>query len=481
VEPGDQIGPYRIERRLGEGGIGEVFQAFDELLARDVAIKRLRPELAANQQLVARFRAEAQTLARLNHPNIATLYALENAQGSMFMVMEYVEGDTIASLLRSRGALPLEPMLRLAFQALDAVGYAHARGVIHRDIKGSNLMLDGSGTLKVMDFGIARVLGGQRQTRAGQLVGTPEFMAPEQIRGEDADERSDLYSLAIVLFSLLSGRAPFRARSEYDLMKAQIELSPPSLLGECPGLPREIDEVLQRALAKAPDDRFQSAAELRAALEPLTDSPTPAGQLVWPQGTPRIEAETSLLPDTGADPDAATLERAMAGSDLSLIDGELLPDALQRAEPQPEPAPTVVLTSPPRRHRGPWGRAAWLAALGFGAGIVIGLDVLRIEPGQPPATLAPSLGADMLDLRIGADREPDATPVSPNTHGLRQAIFGPNQSVPSGAIRFDLTPAAREAQAGAANDRSESTASPRADAGRAAQEQGDYEWVIRRE
>ncbi|MEE2663707.1 MAG: serine/threonine-protein kinase [Myxococcota bacterium] len=467
MNPGERIGPYRIVQRLGEGGIGEVFRAVDETLAREVAIKRLRPELAEREQLVARFRAEAQTLARLNHPHIATLYALEHSDGAMCMVMEYVEGETIAALLRERGPLELEPALRLGIQALDGIGYAHARGVIHRDIKGSNLMLDTAGTLKVMDFGIARVLGEQRQTRAGQLVGTPEFMAPEQIRGEDADERSDLYSLGILIFALISGRGPFRAHSEYDLMKAQVEAAAPSLREVCPEAPAELAAVLGRARAKRPEDRFQSAAELREALESLAEHPTPIGEFVWPVRASSAEAETSLLTDTGVDPDAATLESDPVSPEraLPLIDAELIA----------EPRPTVAET----HTRGPrWGWLPWLAALGFAVGVVIGLDVLetrRSDAGESPSHEAPGehLGPEQGPLAARPDR-----PADPH-EGPHPGDLPPATGLVWGA---DEAPGA---QAGDENGRFDQQTPRRPKSGRSGGPrtqgaQGENEWVIRR-
>ncbi|MCA9511720.1 MAG: serine/threonine protein kinase, partial [Myxococcales bacterium] len=379
MQPGDRIGPYRIEKRLGEGGIGEVFRAFDESLERNVAIKRLRPELAARETLVARFRLEAQTLARLNHPNIATLYALTHDAGSMYMVMEYVEGETVSALLRQRGPLALEPALRLAFQALSGIGYAHGRGVIHRDIKGANLMLDASGTLKIMDFGIARVLGGARHTRAGQMIGTPEFMAPEQIRGEDADERSDLYSLAILLYALLAGRAPFRARSEYQVMKAQVETPPPPLRDRMPELPRELDEVLRRALAKDADDRFQSAAEMRAALAPLGHDSWADGPLHWPTRPPGAR-ERVLDADDALELEAPTevAEGSPIASELPLIEAELID-----AEPADEAPPTARPTLLPLERLARLGAFAGrpqLVLAGFALGALLGLDLVVVEP-----------------------------------------------------------------------------------------------------
>jgi serine/threonine-protein kinase len=272
---GESIGQYRIEEKLGEGGVGEVYRATDLVLSREVALKRLRPELARRPDVVERFRSEACTLAQLNHPNIAALHHFDRDGDDWFMVMEYLDGITVSGLLQQAGPLPLDDALSIFVQALEGIGYAHARGVVHRDIKGSNLIVLPDGRVKIMDFGIARVLGAERLTLLGHPVGTPEYMAPEQIRGEEIDGRADIYALGALLYALLSGETPFRGGSDYELMRAQIENAPPSLAGRVAGLPDGIDAAALRALAKDPADRFASAAELREAIAPWADSARP--------------------------------------------------------------------------------------------------------------------------------------------------------------------------------------------------------------
>src|SRR4029077_16308073 len=189
---GNTIGKYRIVGQLGRGGMGTVYKAVDETLDREVAIKALNPDLS-DQETLKRFRAEAVTLAKLNHPNIAMLFELAEHEGEMLMVMEFLRGETFESLTQRSGPLPVERSRDLCAQVLDALGHAHRAGIVHRDLKPANLMLTESGQVKVMDFGPARMMGTEHLTNDGYMVGTPAYMAPEQVLGRDIDGRADLY------------------------------------------------------------------------------------------------------------------------------------------------------------------------------------------------------------------------------------------------------------------------------------------------
>jgi serine/threonine-protein kinase len=226
---GSMVGQYRIVDELGEGGMGVVYKAVDTMIEREVAIKMLRPEIARQPNLLDRFRSEAITVAKLNHSGIATLYSFTQQGENFFMVMEYVPGKTLENIERERGALPWQIAVPLAAKILEAIEPAHEMGIVHRDIKPANIMLTTWGTIKVMDFGISRMVAAPRMTTEGRLIGTIEYISPERIEGKPADPRSDIYSLGVVLFEMLCNRLPFQSQSEFELMKAHLRDPLPAL------------------------------------------------------------------------------------------------------------------------------------------------------------------------------------------------------------------------------------------------------------
>jgi len=284
---GTTVGKYRIVDKLGRGGMGTVYKAVDETLDREVAIKVLNPDLT-DSDVLKRFRGEAVTLARLNHPGIATIFELHQQQDDLLMVMEFVRGETFHDLSDRLGPVAPPQAAHLCMQVLDALGHAHRAGVVHRDLKPANLMIAESGAVKVMDFGIARVLGSEHFTHGGYMMGTPAYMAPEQVLGREIDGRADLYSVGVVLYRLLSGRLPFSADTAISMVQMQISEAPTPIASFKPDLPEWCTTIVERALAKSPSDRFQTAEEFRTALlsavtpqalgeMPTLATPTPPG------------------------------------------------------------------------------------------------------------------------------------------------------------------------------------------------------------
>jgi hypothetical protein len=263
---GKTLGKYRILDKIGRGGMGVVYRGIDETLDREVAIKAISPELVEDD-LVRRFRAEAVTLARVNHPNIASVYELFRDDDRLLMVMELVRGQTFEQLITETGPLPVERSTALVAQILDALGHAHRAGIVHRDLKPANLMLTDADVVKVMDFGIARVSGTERMTSDGLMVGTPAYMAPEQVRGDEVDGRTDLYAAGVVLYRLLTAKLPFKAETAVAMIQSQLNDRPALARDVRNDLPDWLDAVLMRSLAKRPGDRYQSADEFRRALD----------------------------------------------------------------------------------------------------------------------------------------------------------------------------------------------------------------------
>ncbi len=259
-------GRYRIQRKLGAGGMADVYLAEDQELGRRVAIKILNSRHGNDDQFIERFRREAKNAAALNHPNIVSIYDRGEAEDTYYIAMEFLDGRTLKELIVGRGAAPINVAIEYARQILSALRFAHRHGIVHRDIKPHNVLVDGEGRVKVTDFGIARA-GTSQMTEAGSIVGTAQYLSPEQARGGEVDPRSDLYSLGIVLYELLTGKTPFDGETPVEIAMKHLSTAPqpPSKLR--PDIPPELDMVVLRALAKNPDDRYQSADQMEADLE----------------------------------------------------------------------------------------------------------------------------------------------------------------------------------------------------------------------
>jgi eukaryotic-like serine/threonine-protein kinase len=259
-------GRYRLERKLGGGGMADVWLAEDQELGRNVAIKILHDRYANDAQFVERFRREATHAAGLSHPNVVSIFDRGEAEGSYFIVMEYVEGRTLKELIVTRGPCPEPVAISYVRQVLAALRYAHRNGIVHRDIKPHNVLVDHEGRVKVADFGIARA-GSSQMTEAGSIIGTAQYLSPEQARGAPVDESSDLYSTGIVLFELLTGNVPFTGETPVEIAMKHLSQVPPAPSSIRPEVPHDLDLVVLRALAKEPADRYRSAKEMDRDLE----------------------------------------------------------------------------------------------------------------------------------------------------------------------------------------------------------------------
>jgi serine/threonine protein kinase len=249
---------YKILSELGSGGMGIVYHGVDVMLEREVAIKKLRAEFSSTPDIAERFKREAKIQARLNHPNIAHLYSFFRDGDSFYIVMEFVDGTPLSKLK----PMPWPQAVAMFLEILEGLEYAHSLGVLHRDLKPDNIMAGPKGEVKVMDFGIAHVLGSVRQTREQNLVGTLSYICPELIKSQEISARSDIYSLGILLFEIISGRLPFTAENDFALLHQHLEVDAPLLSTVAPDIPRFLDKAIFTALRKAPEKRYASCREM---------------------------------------------------------------------------------------------------------------------------------------------------------------------------------------------------------------------------
>jgi serine/threonine-protein kinase len=340
-------GRYWIIRKLGAGGMANVYLAEDQELGRRVAIKILDDRHAADDSFIERFRREAKNAAGLSHPNIVSIYDRGEAEGTYYIAMEYLAGRSLKELIVSRGPTPIRIAIDYTRQILAAIGFAHRNGIVHRDIKPHNVVVDADGRLKVTDFGIARS-GASQMTEVGSIIGTAQYLSPEQARGAPVDQRSDVYSVGIVLYEMLTGKVPFTGDTPLEIaMKHLSEVPvPPSEIRD--DVPDDLDLVVLRALAKDPEDRYQTAEEMDADLA-------------------RVQRGLSVSTETA---DAATA--VLAGAGISGAPTIIAPRPTQVAPPQPPPrtppAAYYGYEGPPRRSRSIWPWVLVLLLL-IGAGV----------------------------------------------------------------------------------------------------------------
>jgi eukaryotic-like serine/threonine-protein kinase len=334
-------GRYRIVRKLGTGGMANVYLAEDEVLGRRVAIKILNDRHAGDDQFVERFRREAKNAASLSHPNIVSIYDRGEAEGTYYIAMEYLDGRSLKELIVARGPAPVNVAIDYARQILAAIRFAHRHGIVHRDIKPHNVLVDAEGRLKVTDFGIARA-GTSQMTEAGSIIGTAQYLSPEQAKGAPVDQTSDLYSVGVVLYELLTGVVPFSGDTPVEIAMKHLSSTPerPSALRA--EIPRDLDMIVLRALAKDPADRYQSAEEMDADLKRVS-----RGAAVSPATEEAATAIISRPPPTAVT--AITQPRT------------------REAVPYAPPAAYYDYSEPRRRAIWPW-----LVALLFVAAAIIG-------------------------------------------------------------------------------------------------------------
>jgi serine/threonine-protein kinase len=296
LQAGSTVGEYRIMKKLGEGGMGEVFLAVHQTLGQQVVLKGLREELLKDAELRGRLAREAETMARLKHPNIVTIYNFIEPPEGAYIVMEFVQGKTFDDLIGTMGAIPPAQAVDLMLSVLRAFEYAHGHGVIHRDIKPANLMLNVEGQVRVLDFGTAKLIDKPGLTRAGMTLGTACYMSPEQLMGRPLTPAADIYALGATLYEMLAGRLPFESEETLKLIRAihKDPPQPPSVF--VPTIPKRLDEAILRCLAKKPEERFQTAREFADALDAVLKELKPAA----PKPEPERPAAPGAAPAPGA-------------------------------------------------------------------------------------------------------------------------------------------------------------------------------------
>jgi len=436
LAPGTRLGPYEVLAPLGAGGMGEVYRARDTRLDRSVALKVLPHALSADADARARLIREARTVSSLNHPHICTLYDVGHEAGLDYLVMEHLEGETLAHRL-GRGAMPTPELLRCAVEVSDALDAAHRRGVIHRDLKPGNIMLTKSGA-KLLDFGLARTVGlsptvsaesesptlSSPITAEGAIVGTFQYMAPEQLEGREADARTDIFSFGSVLYEMATGRKAFEGRSQASLIAAILERQPPPLTTVAPLAPPALERIVQRCLAKDPDERWQTARDLNHELKWILDDSSksgvaaPAAGRVPPAPSPRARMLVMII---------ATVAAAVIGP--------VAFRAVQNRPPRINPDMSVRILPLSLLQIGYPGMAPdgkWIALGGGDAGGHWGLYFMNLRGGEPKQVLTAEGGLPILYADVSPDGGQIAyTQLRQDGNGIRivPSLGGPSVEV----------------------------------------------------
>lgn len=391
-------GRYRIESMLGQGGMSAVYKANDPNLKRVVAVKLIHPHLSSDPSFVLRFESEASAVASLRHPNIVQVYDFNSDGGVYYMVLEFIPGETLQDRMKRLAdvgrQLPIEEAVKFTANISDAVGYAHQRGLVHRDIKPANIMLDVQGQAILMDFGIVKILGGDSHTTTGAVVGTARYMSPEIIRGEVADHRSDIYSLGVTLYEMLSGRPPYVADSAMTLMMMHLNDPVPNVRNFRQEIPAELADVLDRCLAKDRTQRYQSAtelsADLRRALSPSSGKTFPRMANVGQMQTIAGTLDPMPAPASTGGSHSVPPPTRVTGS-------QPLPTPVQTTGSQQYPSPAHTSSSASYPAAKPTStRPLWLAGGGF---LVLACLVIAVV-----------VGRFALNSLNGASNPPTSTP-----------------------------------------------------------------------
>jgi len=407
-EIGKRIGDYQILNELGSGGMGKVYRVRNVLSDRIEAMKILLPNLAGREDIAARFLREIKLMANLNHPNIAVLRTAFTADNQLVMIMEYVEGTDLAERLE-HGPIPPPEAVSYIDQVLSALSYAHQQHVIHRDIKPSNMMLTPQGVVKLMDFGIARAGEERSITMTGTTLGSLGYMSPEQVKGEPTDARSDLYSVGVSLYEMVTGQRPFQASSDYSIMAAHVKETPKPPVELHPGLPAAMNEIIIMSIAKDPAQRFQTAVAFRNALSSVHFEPAESKPIV--QGKPDDVTVDTILPPASQPVAAPTPQPTFAAP------------AKTPLAPVIPPKPSIPIPPPQTgSHRGLYmtlGALIVLAVL-----VVAGIYIPRrskTEAGPKPAS------SDANGTNASSQTAPASNPVSANPPSSETpAVAAPN-------------------------------------------------------
>jgi serine/threonine protein kinase len=459
---GQKLGDYEILGILGAGGMGKVYKVRNTISDRVEAMKILLPDLAGQKDLADRFLREIKVLASLHHPNIAALRTALTLDNQLVMIMEFVDGVTLSSRLQ-QGAIPPGLAVKYIDQVLDALSYAHKQNIIHRDIKPANMMLMPDGVVKLMDFGIARSSTDRSLTMTGTTLGSLNYMPPEQVKGDPADNRSDLYSLGVSLYEMVTGQLPFQAESNYAMMAAHLQEAPKPPIVLRPGIPQPLNQIILMAMSKDPGQRFQSADAFRGALKSVQTQ----GAGTQPAVDPRSYAPSSAANAGGAT--ALFQETPASQSPTTVLDSPVFQQT-QRV------AAAVAPLAPPPPHAVSGGGHRGLY-IGLGAFIVVAVLFAAglYLPGHLKTLAGP--GKNTLPPRQAVPADSSAStpaPTTPSTPGDSTAT--PTSATPNPPEPSSVTPAgataapatssgAQSSQAGQSSpDASSASSTPASDA-----------------